>query len=72
MKGKQFVCFSHIWLPSVFLRYVPLKIAGCFAGETALIAGVGFFTSVRALVYFQIRRLSARIVALITLERLLA
>ena len=71
MKGKQAV-FSNIWFRSVLSCPVPLKAAGLCAWETALIAGVGLFSSVRALVYFQIRRLSARIVALITLERLLA
>ena len=37
-----------------------------------MIAGVGFFSGVSALVYFQITRHSARIVALVTLERVVA
>ena len=46
-----------------------LKVTRIFARETALIAGVGLFSSVSALVYFQISRSSARIVALVALER---
>ena len=72
MKGKQFVCFSNIWLLSVHPRDVLLKGTRLLARETALIAGVGLFSGVSALVYFKITRLSARIVALITLERFLS
>ena len=39
------------------------------AWKTALVAGVGLFSGVSAIVSFQIARLGARIVALITLER---
>ena len=49
-----------------------LKVTRIFARETALIAGVGLFSSVSALVYFQMRRMGARIVALVTLERFLS
>ena len=49
-----------------------LKVTRLLAGETASIAGVGLFSGVSALVNFQITRLSARIVALVTLERLLS
>ena len=68
MMDKQAV-LSHIWSLSVLLCHVFLKITRHFAGETALIAGVGLFTSVSASVHFQTIRSSARIVALITLER---
>ena len=70
---KKILCyvlfFSDIWLFSVLPRHVPLKVTRCFAWVTALIAGVGLFSGVSALVSFQTTRLSARIVALITLER---
>ena len=51
---------------------MPLKTVGPVAGETALIARVGLFSGVSALVCLQTTRLSARMVALVTLERLLA
>ena len=53
----------------MLLQRVPLKLDQLLAWETALIAGVGAFSSVCALVYLQMIRLSARIVALVTLER---
>ena len=59
----------HIVFLSVLPCHVSLKVVSLFAGIVALIAGVGTFSSVSALVYFQITRLSARIVALVTLER---
>ena len=54
---------------SVLPCHVPLKVVSLFAGIVALIAGVGFFSGVSALVSFQITRHSVRIVALVTLER---
>ena len=60
---------SNIWLPPVLPRHVLLKVTRLLAWETALIARVGLFSSVSALVYFQTARLRARIVALVTLER---
>ena len=53
---------------SVLPCHVPLKVVSLFAGIVALIAGVGTFSSVSALVYFKMTRHSARIVALITFE----
>ena len=64
--------FSSILLLSVLPRHVLLKVARIFAGVTALIAGVGLFSSVSAPVYFQRTRLRGGIVALITLERFLS
>ena len=61
---------STIWLLPVLPRHVLLKVTRLLAWETALIASVGFFSSVSALVSFLITRHSARIVALITPERL--
>ena len=54
----------------VHLPCVPLQVTGCFARDTAPLAFVGFLSCVLPLVNFQITTLSARIVALITLERL--
>ena len=61
----------HIVFLSVLPCHVSLKVVSLFAGIVALIAGVGLFSGVRALVYFQMTRHSARIVALITFERFL-
>ena len=60
---------SNIWLLPVLPRQMLLKVTRWLAWETALITGVGLFSGVSALVYFQITRVSARIVALVTLER---
>ena len=60
--------FTHFL--SVLPCHVPLKVVSLFAGIVALIADVGLFSSVSALVYFKMTRVSARIVALVTLERL--
>ena len=65
----KYVFLSNNWLLPVLPRHVLLKVTRLLAGETALIAGVGLFSGVSALVSSQIRRLSARIVALVTLER---
>ena len=62
----------QVWRLSVLSSEVPLKMDRCFAGEAAELTIVGLFSSVLALVYFQITSLSARIVALVTLERLLS
>ena len=62
----------QIWRLSVLSSEVLLKMARCFARETAELTIVGLFSSVPALVYFQITSLSARIVALVTLERVIA
>ena len=64
--------FSSIWLLPMLPRHMLLKVTRLLAGETASIAGVGLFSGVSALVNLQINRLSARIVALITLERFLS
>ena len=65
----KYVFLSNNWLLPVLPRHVLLKVTRLLAGETALIAGVGLFSSVSALVYFQRVSLSTRIVALVTLER---
>ena len=62
--------FTHFL--SVLPCHVPLKVVSLFAGIVALVAVVGLFSSVSALVNFQMTRVSARIVALVTLERLLS
>ena len=64
--------YIFLRLLSVLLCHMPQKLNRSYAWETALIAGVGILSSVSALVYFQIRRISARIVALVTLERSLS
>ena len=60
--------YLHIWFLSVLPCHVLLKVVSLFAGIVALIAGVGTFSSVSALVYFKMTRARTRIVALVTLE----
>ena len=67
----KYVFLSNNWLLPVLPRHVLLKVTRLLAGETALIAREGLFSGVSALVSNQITRHSARIVALITLKRLL-
>ena len=62
----------HIVFLSMLPCHVSLKVVSLFAGIVALIAGVGFFSGVSALVCFQITGLNARIVALVTLKRFLS
>ena len=72
-----FMLVVCLWLNSllgnIFYTFLHLlKVWGFFALETALIASLGVFSDVSVLVYFELTRHSARIVALVTLERFLS